>query len=291
MRDILITGAGGQLGRALVPLVRRVWPDARLTLVTRRSIDASNVVVVAADLRTGEGWRSLGDHFDLVFHLAAVIPEGKDNLACYDANASMARRLCAAAPNWGVRQIVFSSSISVYAWDGRPLRETTAVAPASYYAAGKLAGEGLLAVLAAGGLRAASLRLSSLYGPGRRPRPDGTVLYRFLHLAQAGRELPLFGRGARTQDFIHEADAAALLVRAVQAGASGVFNAGSGRAVSMLTLARAACCVAGRSPELIRFVPERPEGASVRVDMRRTRTVLGWAPRVGLREGLADVLP
>lgn len=290
MRKILITGAGGQLGRAIFPLVRRTWPQAELTLVSGQRLEAGGARLVSADLRTEQGWQTLAGGYGLVFHLAAVIPAVDGTLADFDDNAAMARHLCALAPAWGTRQIVYSSSISLYPWEGKPLRETSVLRPGSYYAAGKLAGEALLSALSASGVHTASLRLSSLYGQGRQPRLDGTVLYRFLHLALAGQPLTLFGQGRRTQDFIHEDDAARLFLQAARLGAQGVFNAGSGRATSMLALARAACHVAGRSPELIRLLPDKPEGASVRVDMRTSQSSLDWRPLVSLKEGLAHVL-
>ena len=73
---------------------------------------------------------------------------------------------------------------------------------------------------------------------------------------------------------------------AAAADVSGAFNIGTGRQTTVLELAEALGEIAGREfePEL---APERPgEVRHIALDYTRARELLGWEPKVGLREGL-----
>src|SRR5207248_4970691 len=72
-----------------------------------------------------------------------------------------------------LRQIIYSSSVSVYAQTKEFLREDSLCQPTNLYGGAKLAGEELLGCVESRGVCTVSLRLSSLYSAGQY---EGTVL-------------------------------------------------------------------------------------------------------------------
>jgi nucleoside-diphosphate-sugar epimerase len=116
----------------------------------------------------------------------------------------------------------------------------------------------------------------------------------FLEQALDGQPFTVYGDGAQTRDFTFVADAVrANLLAAAAPETTQVFNVGGGARVSLkesldlLTelLAEAAVDVRPR----LRF--EETAKGDVRhtfADGSRARTLVGWEPTVGLREGLAQ---
>jgi nucleoside-diphosphate-sugar epimerase len=289
---IVITGAGGFLGSRVVPLVRRKARRAQVIAVSRRPIPGppvAGVDVVHGDLRSSRVWRQLPRNVSHVIHLAARIPwQRRDagRAAVLRDNLEPIVRLVDISTEWStLRQIVYGSSVSVYAPSSGALRESSPTRPRTFYAAAKLAGEMLLDTLTSRGVAVASLRYSSLYGAGQY---SGTVLPLFADRARRGLPLQLFNAD-RIQDFVHAEDAARGTWLACHAGASGPFNLGSGRSVTMRHLARAilrAFDARGAS----RILEDQGDGsadAGWRLDIGRARRELGYLPRVRLEDGLS----
>jgi UDP-glucose 4-epimerase len=289
---IVVTGAGGFLGSRVVPLVRRHAAHARLITVLRRRRPharvAPGVEVIHGDLRLPAVWRRLPTSVTHVIHLAAAIPwdrrDAKRSSVILDNVAPIAHLLDASTQWTNLRHIVYGSSVSVYAPSGKLLRESSATAPASVYGAAKLAGEQLLEPLAARGVTVAALRYSSIYGAGQYP---GTVLPLLADRARRGLPLHVFN-GRRVQDFLHVDDAARATWLASRRAARGAFNVGSGRPVSMSTLAREIIEAFDRAATSRVIEEARAAGsdAGIRMDVGRARRALGFRARIDLRDGL-----
>jgi hypothetical protein len=86
-----------------------------------------------------------------------------------------------------------------------------------------------------------------------RPRPDGDIRRRrnskFVERAKRGLPPVIYGDGTQTRDFIHVADVASFVEVVLDRGAAGVFNVGTGRAVSIRELATIVMRLAGLSGE------------------------------------------
>lgn len=285
MGRLLITGAAGFLGRAVVRLAAHRSDRSRLLTTSRADTPVvADIEHVAADLRTPEGWRRLSDDVEQVLHLAAVVPAPSRTGDSVD-NVTMALGLVKRSREWArLERIVFASTILVYGPRSDVLTEEVTPAPAHPYAKAKLACEE--AILAAP-VRTIVLRFSSIYGEGQAPH---TVLPTFLRRAMAGQDLELSGDGSRTQDFVFVDDAAEATLLAARVDARGVFNIGSGRALSMRELAQAVVTVCAVPRVRISTDPARVEtAASVRLPIERARRILGYAPQTTLHEGLRSV--
>jgi UDP-glucose 4-epimerase len=146
------------------------------------------------------------------------------------------------------------------------------------------------------GLRYTIARVTNPYGPGQ---PAGRTAYgiinRFIHLALAGDPLTLYGDGRQLRDYIHVDDVVtALLALGAAPAADGVaYNVASGTGIAMADLAAMVIEVAGAGrvdhvewPALAAQI----ETGDFVADIARIRREIGWAPRIGLREGLQQTV-
>jgi nucleoside-diphosphate-sugar epimerase len=133
------------------------------------------------------------------------------------------------------------------------------------------------------GVPTVSLRYFTVYGP--RQRPD-MGFHRFIAAILRGAAVPIYGDGEQTRDFTFVADAVEANILAMKEGVTGVFNIGGGsRATVNEVLA-----LLGELVGPVRVERRPPEAGDVRAtwaDTSAAREVLGFAPRVALRDGLA----
>lgn len=148
---LIVTGAGGRIGRLLRLSAADLQPCAPLWLARRPDGQTAGWDIaqeVPADLPRGA----------TLLHLAAVLP-GRGSL---DDNETTARALVRADRSVGFSRVVVMSSVAVYAPEDGPIPETRPPAPASAYGQAKLGTE---RILAAGlGPRLTILRLANLAG-------------------------------------------------------------------------------------------------------------------------------
>jgi CDP-paratose 2-epimerase len=145
------------------------------------------------------------------------------------------------------------------------------------------------------GLRTASLRQSSVYGPHQHPRSDQGWVAHLLAEAVAGNPIQLNGVGKQVRDLLHATDLARLferLAEATQPGAPLQVNVGGGpdRTLSILELFAWLEDRLGRPVEYATG-PERPSDQKVFVsDNVSVSRATGWEPRVTVDEGLSALL-
>jgi len=273
-------------------LLSQEIPGCRIIAAGRKEkeIHAQNSAVrsILGDLREEQIWACLPDTITHVVHLAAVIPwkaEDRYKASLLTDNLLPLAHLIAHSQRWpNLRQIIYSSSVSVYAQTGEYLKENSSRRPASLYGASKLAGEEVLHCLEARGIRTVSLRLSSLYAHGQH---EGTVLPIMVGRARQKQPLLVFGDGSRTQDFLHCEDAARAILLSFQKQAHGVYNVGAGVPVSMAELAQTASRIFAGGMAQIVFQPEKPDNdPGIKLDISKARRELDYQPVIQLESGL-----
>ena len=278
----LVTGGSGFLGSRLLALLARECPASRTIVVSRKwkrppPGSPPSLRAVRGDLCDRKTWKKIPSDVTHIFYLAAEIPyesKERESSSVYEKNLLPLARLIEASSGWRrLKQVIFSSSISVYG--------------ASPYGQAKLAGEKLLFSLLPRQVAVACLRYSSLYGVGQYP---GTVLPRMIQAAVQKGKLCVYGRGRRTQDFLDCEDAARALFLAYQKKARGIFDIGSGRPASMKELAVTINKVFAGDRAGIHFDRSRSEGESGnRIDTRRAKRLLGYEPAFSLEAGLTKI--
>jgi len=142
------------------------------------------------------------------------------------------------------------------------------------------------------GVRAASFRLTGIYGPRQLGGEDHGWVANFAIRNRIGWPVTFFGTGKQVRDILYASDAAQAFVDFAQRGEAGVYNVGGGpeSAISLLECLRAIEAASGRKTEL-RFEPARFGDLSWFVcDVGRARAAFGWQPRVRPDAGVAEIV-
>jgi UDP-glucose 4-epimerase len=233
--------------------------------------------------------------FAVVFHLAANADVGRsvnDPRRDFEANIGATLRLLEALRAVSPNTILLNaSSAAVYGeGTGVPLLERHPTFPIAPYGISKLAAEhyvGLFARLY--GLRTASLRLFSSYGP----RLTKQVVYDLMcKIAQNPNELSLRGDGTQERDFNHVSNVVeAFLLTLEKAPLSGeIYNVAGEETVSIRRLTEMICEGMGVSPRFVFSGQVRPgEVHRWKADITSLRG-LGYHPRLKLEDGLAATI-
>ncbi len=142
------------------------------------------------------------------------------------------------------------------------------------------------------GLRAASFRLTGLYGPRQLGGEDHGWVANFGIRNTLGWPVTIFGSGKQVRDILYATDAAEAFVAFFERGEAGVYNIGGGRehAISLLECLQLIDATTGRTSE-VRFEEARFGDLSYFVcDIARARSGLGWTPRIAPAQGVPLLL-
>jgi UDP-glucuronate 4-epimerase len=234
-----------------------------------------------------------GSGFDAIVHLAAragVRPSIENPQAYIDTNITGTHNLLRVAATGGVGRFVFASSSSVYGLAAEaPFKEDTPIYQTlSPYAATKLAGEHLCGNYARiHGLNVTCLRLFTVYGP--RQRPD-LAIHKFTDAIHRGDTITVYGDGSSRRDYTHIDDIVDGIQRALGFAGSGfeIFNLGGNETTALADLVGMIEEGLGKSA-IIERVPENPgDMPFTSADISKAREILGYNPRKGIREGIAE---
>jgi dTDP-glucose 4,6-dehydratase len=189
--------------------------------------------------------------------------------------------LLEAARKYKVKQFVHISTDEVYGEAvGIPSKETDALMPKSPYAASKAGADRLaFSYYCTYGLPVTITRCTNNYGPYQYPEK---LIPLFVTNAIDGLQLPVYGSGKNTRDWIYVEDHCSAIDAILQAegGEGEVFNVGSGDEKSVLDIASMILSILGKSEDLLEYVQDRP-GHVLRhaVDPSKLRSALGWTPK------------
>jgi nucleoside-diphosphate-sugar epimerase len=227
-----------------------------------------------------------------VFHLAAQAGVRKSwgrDFGIYTVNNIEATQVLleAAVRMPKLERLVYSSSSSVYGDRvAMPMREDALPEPVSPYGVSKLAAEQLCYLYFANfGVPTVSLRYFTVYGP--RQRPD-MAFHKFLRATILDEAIGVYGDGDQTRDFTFIADAVNANVLAATRGVAGrVYNVGGGSRVSVKDVLAMIERVTGRRPRVNVDPAQKGDMRHTYADTSRALADLGYAPSVGLEQGLA----
>jgi nucleoside-diphosphate-sugar epimerase len=276
---VLVTGGGGFIGRHAVPLLRTRGFEVHAPTHAEADLLAPGVAAaLVARLRPTH-----------LLHLAWNATPGRfwtapDNLDWVAASLALHRAFVAA----GGRRAVFAGTCAEYDWSGPLLDEgTTPCTPATLYGTAKDALRRLVQA-SPEGVSLAWGRVFFLYGPQEAP---GRLVPDVVSALLAGQEARC-GTGLVQRDFMHVADVAGALVALVESDVTGPVNIASGDCVPLRQVIDEVARQIGR-PELLRY-GARPspagEPARLAAATRRLREQVGFTPRFGLAEGLAETI-
>jgi nucleoside-diphosphate-sugar epimerase len=310
VRTALVTGAGGFIGGHMADRLARTGIAVRGLIrkpAQTADLEARNIRGIIGDLLVAESLIPAVAGCDLVVHCAAWVHTPFSRNAAPEVNSVGTRHLIQACLAARARRVVHVSSISVYGPTSDPvIDETARLWPLGPYRSSKIAGEREVELARAQGLETVIVRPGQVFGPG-----DITLsgfIRRRLH-----RGLPLVVDGGTgfchpvyVDNLVDALMAAALAPQAVGL----IFNVADGdvpwheflgyfahmdgrplRSVpawmvrGMVTILEGVALVARRPPLFTRA----ELGYALRKShycTQRARTVLGWTPRVSLKEAM-----
>ena len=311
----LVTGATGNLGRAVVSRLRAEGHRVRVFQRSAPTEQADGVEYAIGDLGDAAAVERAVRGADVVIHCGAAT---KGDWAEHRrATVDGTRHVIDACKKHGVNQLVHISSMSVVDWAGSdqngPVNEATRVEPKpdkrGAYTRGKLEAEKLVVAAAQSGLPAVILRPGQIFGGGI-PLITGAVARnaggRWLVLGDGKIELPLV--------YIDD------VVDAIMAAVDRVLVGGeiiqiidpehltqddvlglAGNARPIVRVPRFVVFALGKLSELPLGAIGRQSPIAVyrlksalsrlRYESDRAQSILGWQPRVGVREGIRRVTP
>jgi len=129
------------------------------------------------------------------------------------------------------------------------------------------------------------VRIFNTYGPRLHPA-DGRVISNFMMQALRGEKLTVYGSGNQTRSFCYVDDLIDGIVRLSRSAEHYPVNIGNPVEFTILECAQAILEVTGSTSELC--FEDLPQDDPTRrcPDITKARVLLGWEPRINLREGL-----
>jgi len=296
----LITGGAGFIGSHIV---RRLISRGKLVrvvdnLFTGRSARLDDVrdsiEFVDGDLADDRVSEAVVRDVDYVLHQAAVPSVQRsvsDPVGTNRANLTATLNLLEASRRAGVRRFIYAGSSSAYGdTEILPKKEDMPPNPLSPYALQKLVGERYCKLYYdLYGLETVSLRYFNVFGPDQDPHSEySAVIPKFITKLLAKQPLTVYGDGEQSRDFTYVenvVEANMLAVRAVKAPGS-VCNIGCGEHITLNKLIRLLEEILGVKANVNYAATKAGDVRHSLADITRARHLLGYEPKVMVKEGL-----
>jgi dTDP-glucose 4,6-dehydratase len=133
------------------------------------------------------------------------------------------------------------------------------------------------------------VRIFNTYGPRMRPY-DGRAIPTFLRQALQDRPITVFGDGSQTRSFCFVSDLIDGIIRLAESGYHHPVNIGNPNEFTLIELAHAVIDVTGSRSEIVHEALPEDDPQVRQPDITLAREILGWEPKVELREGLRRTL-
>jgi len=284
----MLTGATGFVGRHTLTALTEAGHEVH-AVARQRGEEVVGVSWHEADLLAGCDVVSEVEP-EILIHLAWYAEHGKfwssvENLRWLEASLALLRAFAAA----GGRRAVMAGSCAEYEWSRDVYPEDAPLRPATLYGAAKC---GLYTVASAfceqAGIELAWGRLFFLYGPFEAAGRFVPSLVTALLRAEPAR----MTEGSQRRDFLHTADAGAAFAMLADSHLAGAVNVASGTGVALRELAERIARLLDAEELLQIGALAMPVGEppALVADVRRLRDEVGFAPGIGLDDGLAAVI-
>ncbi|MBW4573619.1 MAG: NAD-dependent epimerase/dehydratase family protein [Tolypothrix carrinoi HA7290-LM1] len=237
-------------------------------------------------------WQTLLKDVEVVYHQAAQAGVraswGQGFRAYTERNISATQILLEAAKDAKhLKRLVFASTSSVYGdAETLPTHEKICPAPVSPYGITKLAAERLCGLYQKNfGVPFVALRYFTVYGP--RQRPD-MAFHKFFKSILQDEAIPIYGDGLQTRDFtfISDAVAANLAAASVPEAVGEIFNIGGGSRVVLKEVLDTMEEIVGKPIKRNHIEKAMGDARHTAADVSKAQRILGYQPKVALREGL-----
>jgi len=290
---VLVTGGAGFIGSnlalRLTKLGHEVVVQDDFSSATWKNLTEFKGDVLTCDLYPEFELIERQRPFEVIFHEASITDTTvMDQRKMMENNVEAFRKLLDQAAIWGSR-MVWASSCSIYGQGPVPMKESQKPDPLNVYAFSKMVMENLAGSYQ-GRLKwpVVGLRYSNVYGRGEGHKGKfASMIYQLAKQMRGGNRPRIFRAGQQRRDFVYIDDVVQINLKAMEAKAGGVFNAGFGEAFSFNQVVEELNRVlkTDLAPEYF----ENPYAFTqdwTQTDLTESRRVLGYAPEYDLGKGI-----
>jgi len=240
----------------------------------------------------------IGEHVDVVYHLAALAspvdylrqPLHSLKVGSYGTHNALG------LAKWKRARFLLASTSEVYGDPQvHPQPETywgnvNPIGPRGVYDEAKRYAEAMtMAYHTQQGVDTAIVRIFNTYGPRMRSH-DGRAIPNFVRQALANEPLTVYGDGSQTRSFCYVDDLIRGLVLLAESSEHLPVNIGNPGEFTIRELADVVVEMTGSSSEIVSAPLPVDDPTQRRPDITRARELLGWEPKVSLREGLVPTI-
>jgi dTDP-glucose 4,6-dehydratase len=140
------------------------------------------------------------------------------------------------------------------------------------------------------GVQVRIARIFNTYGDRMRLN-DGRALPNFVGQALQGKPVTIYGDGNQTRSFCHVSDLIDGLYKLLLSNEIGPVNLGNPEEIPLLELAKTVIELTGSKSRLAFEPLPADDPVRRRPDISKAKAALNWQPRIGLREGIKQVIP
>lgn len=253
---------------------------------------------VQGDIRNFDLVKKVLRNVDAVFHEAALVGATfsvENPVLTNEVNVTGTLNLLKACVDSDVKRFIYASSAAVYGKiETLPHQEGLSPRPISPYGVSKLAAENYVKVFSeVYGLETVCLRYFNVYGPRQTYGPYSGVITIFINRLLGNQPPIIYGDGKQTRDFINIQDVvdASILALVRENAVREVFNIATGIGTTVNQVANMLQEIIGKTR--LKPVYTGPRMGDIRhsyADISKARRVLGYYPKVSLRDGLAKLV-
>lgn len=299
----LITGGAGFIGSNIVKKLLKLGESVRIVdnLSTGRRenieefLNNPSFEFIEGDLTDLDVCKKSVKGIDFILHEAALpsVPRSiKDPIASNNACVAATLNLLVSARDEGIKKFVYASSSSIYGDNpDLPKKEDFPIRPISPYALAKYAGERYCQIFwRIYGLPTVCLRYFNVFGPKQDPVSQySAVIPKFIRCFLNDENPVIYGDGEQSRDFTfveNVVDANILAANCVE-GDGEVCNIACGGKTSLNQLVEYLNEITGKDIKADYQKERQGDILHSKADISKATKILGYAPKVNFKEGLA----
>jgi UDP-glucose 4-epimerase len=290
-KSFLITGGEGFIGRN----IRKHIIDRGMNASTLDIAGNPDYRISVTDFTS---LMNIEDHFDGIFHLAAVTspPQFEDDpLQGFQVNANGTFNVLEFARRKGIKRVVLASSSATYGDTGRvSVEDSLPQAYSNLYPVTKVVGEHLARHYSIRReVDCISLRYFNTYGPGENSKAQyASVIWRFIRAIHGGEKPVIYGDGRQSRDFIYVEDTARASYLAMLHGSPGEsYNIGTGVSTTFNEIFNTVREEMHSQVEADHVPnPLKNYQHFTQADTTKTERDIGFKPKFDLRSGIRKML-
>ncbi|MBL7206834.1 MAG: NAD-dependent epimerase/dehydratase family protein [Candidatus Aenigmarchaeota archaeon] len=295
--NILVTGCAGFVGSHLVEELQKkhnVIAFDNFSGGKEKNLEGLNVEIINGDIRKISDLENIKTKPDVIIHLAAIVDTTRYDSEMMDVNVKGTLNILEYARRIGA-DIVNTSSAAIYGDKTAAIKESDSPDPQSLYAQSKLIAEKLAKAYHDNfNMNIVCLRLFNVYGPKEQHKGKATsMVTKFLDSVLKGEDILIYGDGKQRRDFIYVKDVAkafALCAEKTKDIKWGIYNAGSGEAISFTDLVNLLKKLSGKDGNVT--YSENPLKVYQKFTMADITKIkeLGFEPIYSLEKGIKEYI-